>query len=179
MSVLLRHEAPPHRDDFCNCGSGEKAHYLCNNCHGAGSYCAQCILNRHRNIPLHRIKKWNGLFLENVSLKSLGLVTYFGHGGSACPKAEGASTLSILHIDGFHFILASFCRCSSAWTHDLQLFDGKLFSASLLLPKSAFTFELLDHFRINHLEGKISAYTYVQSLYRLTDDEGALDLPVS
>jgi hypothetical protein len=46
-------------------------------------------------------------------------------------------------------------------------------------PKSAFTFEMLRQYHIHHLNGKTSAYNYIQALSRLTDDEGLVNIPVS
>lgn len=179
MEALLDQEAPPYIESLCCCGSGRPAYYICRNCHGNTSYCICCILEQHRQLPFHRIKGWNGSFLEDISLASQGLVTHFGHGGFACPSASTVSTLVTVHIDGFHHISVSFCQCESAEAQDIQLFRFKLFPASIHSPKSAFTFDVLEQYRLHHLEGKVSAYIYIQSLSRLTDDEGSPDLPVS
>ncbi|KIM27650.1 hypothetical protein M408DRAFT_24310 [Serendipita vermifera MAFF 305830] len=172
LSILIDHEAPPLRYQLCGCGSGAVAVFDCNSCHGRSVHCKACILLIHQRMPFHRIKMWNGDFMEETSLSKLGLVMFFGHSGDMCPTATDAQELTVLHIDGFHNILASYCRCNTIAAFHLQLFEGKLFSASIDSPKSAFTFELLQHYRIHHLEGKGSAYTYIQSLYRLTNDEG-------
>jgi hypothetical protein len=116
--------------------------------------------------------------MEEISLLKLGLVTSFGHNGDPCPTATLTYPLDVLHIDGFHRITIGYCACSPSLPLHLQLFDGKLFPASIDHPKTAFTFELLRHYQIHHLEGKGSAYTYIQSLYRLTNDEGLSDIPV-
>lgn len=179
MSILLSHEALPSHSESCRCGSGAPAIYVCGNCHGVSSHCRECILSSHHRMPLHRIKRWNGKFMEEVSLSKLGLVTSFGHNGDPCPTATLTHPLDVLHIDGFHKITIGYCACSSSLPYHLQLFDGKLFPASIDQPKTVFTFELLCHYQIHHLEGKGSAYTYIQSLYRLTNDEGLSDIPVS
>jgi hypothetical protein len=116
--------------------------------------------------------------MEEAALAKLGLIVYFGHGGSACPMATTTHTLSALHIDGFHALSIAFCACESSPPPHLQLFDNKLFSASIDSPKTVFTFELLRQFRIHHLESKESAYSYIHSLYRLTNDEGSPQIPV-
>jgi CxC2 like cysteine cluster associated with KDZ transposases len=116
--------------------------------------------------------------MEEISLSKLGLVTFFGHGGEICPMVTQTYTLTILHIDGFHNISVGYCGCASALPPHLQLFDGRLFPASIDNPKTAFSFELLRQYQIHHLEGKGSAYSYIQSLYRLTNDEGLVEIPV-
>lgn len=178
LSIFLDQEALPAGNIACTCGSGQTSSFRCSNCHGNTGYCSQCILHQHRHLPLHRIKQWNGFFLEDISLSKLGLVTFFGHGGDPCPSASIPTQLLVLHIDGFHEISVSFCRCESAEADDLQLFRLKLFASTVHTPKSAFTFDLLEHYRLHHLEGKASAHTYIQSLYRLTDDEGSSEVPV-
>lgn len=57
---------------------------------------------------------------------------------------------------------------------DIQLFTFKLFAASMISPKTAFTFQVLEQFRMLNLEGKTSAYTFTKMLARLTsgDDLG-------
>jgi len=121
---------------------------------------------------------WNGKYMEEVSLSNLGLVTSLGHGGHVCPVATRTQELTVLHIDGFHTFVVAYCGCDPLLPHHLQLFDSKLFSASIDQPRSAFTFELLRQYQIHHLEGKGSAYTYIQSLYRLTNDKGFGELMV-
>ena len=178
LSVLLSHEAPPFCRHPCTCGSGANAIFACNNCHGTSSHCGPCMLSLHHRMPLHRIKRWNGGFMEDISLSELGLVTVLGHRGHICPILTPTYMLTILHIDGFHNISVRYCGCDSSPSPHLQLFDGKLFSASIDNPKTAFTFELLQQYQIHHLEGKGSAYSYVQALYRLTNDEGSSEIPV-
>jgi hypothetical protein len=178
LSVLLSHEAPPLRLQSCHCRSGASAIFACSSCHGTSSHCGPCIISLHHWMPLHRIKKWNGSFMEEVSLSQLGLITFFGHGGALCPMVTQICMLTILHIDGFHNISVGYCGCGSSLPPHLQLFDGKLFSASIGTPKTAFTFELLRQYQIHHLEGKGSAYSYIRALYRLTNDEGLSEIPV-
>jgi hypothetical protein len=115
--------------------------------------------------------------MEETALSKLGLNLYFGHEGSACLVAT-LRTLSALHIDGFHSILVAFCACELSSPPHLQLFNNKLFPASIDSPKTVFTFELLCHFHIHHLESKGSPFSYIHSLYQLTNDEGSSEIPV-
>lgn len=132
----------------------------------------------HRRNPLHRIKKWTNNFLEDASLSQLGLITYLGHNGAICPISTNPLSITVIHIDGSHKISVSFCQCHSATSPDLQLLESKLFPASTYSPRTVFTFEVLKAFSHLSFEGKISAYTYVQSLYRLTGSEILSEIPV-
>lgn len=178
LSILLEQEAYPRSSDLCTCGSLQAASYMCISCHGNIPYCAECTVRQHQFNPLHRIKKWNGFYFEDISLADLGLVTYLGHSGEACTHSTTPTPLLVVHTDGFHRISTSFCECPFATTFDLQLFHSRLFSATVYSPKTVFTFEVMEQYRIHHLEGKVSAYSYTQSLYRLTDDEGSEEIPV-
>jgi CxC2 like cysteine cluster associated with KDZ transposases len=177
LALLLSHESLPHGPRPCTCGSDSPAIFVCDNCHGRSSLCERCTIGIHRGTPFHRVKRWNGRFMEETALSKLGLTLYFGHEGSACPVAT-MRTLSALHIDGFHSLSVAFCTCESSPPFHLQLFNNKLFSASIDSPNTVFTFELLRHFRIHHLESKGSPFSYIHSLYRLTNDEGSPEIPV-
>lgn len=180
MTILLEKEALPGGLRSCECNSGHETCYVCTSCHGGTSYCQICAVALHSKTPFHKIKKWNGAFLEDVTLSELGLVTHLNHHGAPCPTSHAPSILPLtaIHLDGIHAILVSYCQCQGAPTVDLQLFGSNLFPASTFSPKTAFTFEVLQNFRHHHLQGKISAYTYIQCLYRLTGDENLTETPV-
>ncbi|CCA75643.1 hypothetical protein PIIN_09634 [Serendipita indica DSM 11827] len=171
LSALLELESLPYGPIPCACNSGEKGLFMCTNCFTTPR-CSQCIVISHLQTPFHKIKRWNGTHLQGSSLSDLGLVVQLGHRGYPCPMPAGARKLLVLHIDGFHALSVSLCGCDSSTTPDLQLFKSRMFSASIQNPKTAFTFDLLEHFRILNLESKGSANSYLSSLYRLTDLEG-------
>ena len=178
MTILLEKEALPLGLWSCKCNSGYEARYVCTSCHGGTSYCQMCTVALHRKTPFHKIKRWNDAFLEDVTLSELGLVTYLNHHGTPCPTASSILPLTAIHLNGIHAILISYCQCQGSPTVDLQLFGSNLFPASTFCLKTTFTFKVLQNFRHHHLQGKISAYTYVQSLYRLTGDENLTETPV-
>ncbi|KAG2108609.1 uncharacterized protein F5147DRAFT_799314, partial [Suillus discolor] len=54
--------------------------------------------------------------------------------------------------------------------HHLQLLQAGLFPASTTRPRTAFTFEVLDHFLIDALECKTSAMSFFEKIRRLTNN---------
>jgi hypothetical protein len=140
------------------------------------------MVTKHENDPFHRILKWNGYYFEGVTLSALGITLPIRHpDGSRCPGKGIRSMLTVIHINGFHNIEVQYCTCLGSPPFSAQLFLSQLFSASLTLPKTLFTFECLESFRLLTLEGKLSAYAYMQTLVRITTDEyvGAWNIKVS
>ncbi|PVF91605.1 hypothetical protein CPB86DRAFT_303151 [Serendipita vermifera] len=156
----------------CMCASGELALYKCTTCIIPAYSCQACMVTRHQYDPFHRILKWNGHYFEAVALHALGITLPIRHpDGSPCPHERSQGMLTVVHINGFHEIEVRGCDCVGSPSFSTQLFLSQLFGASITSPKTAFTFECLDSFRLLHLEGKISTYTYMQTLTRMTTDE--------
>lgn len=90
--------------------------------------------------------------------------------------------MTIIHVNGFHKVLFTFCQCSSddaEYLESNQLLRVKLFPASWHIPKTAFTFDALDQLESLSSYGRVSAYDYYYSLQRLTDGQGLQTWPVS
>lgn len=85
MAELVCQEAVT-RGGRCASCQGPDGHYRCLDCLGEPDTCATCCRNLHVRNPFHRIKKWNGLFLEQSDLSLLSLVIHLGHGGDECPS---------------------------------------------------------------------------------------------
>jgi len=56
------------------------------------------------------------------------------------------------------------CTCQESTPHHIQLFRHSLFSSSLVRPKTAFTFDVLDHFYMDSMECKTAAFSFLQKL---------------
>ena len=81
------------------------------------------------------------------------------------------SVLTIVASTGIFTRMVRWCQCASNLDQYVQLLlRAKLFPASFINPKTAFTFEVLDHFRINALECKTSAMTFMSKLRQLTNE---------
>jgi hypothetical protein len=77
--------------------------------------------------------------------------------------------LVIVHSTGVFQHTVRWCTCSSAPKHHIQLLRSGLFPASMRLPRTAFTFDVLDHFYIDSMECKTSANSFFTKLRRLTN----------
>lgn len=90
---------------------------------------------------------------------------------SADPRKAnlGYPVLVIVDVTGIHEMPVHFCTCNpSPVTNDNQLFDCGLFPATFKRVQTAFTFRVLDDFRMDNLESKTSAYHYYNKLRRVT-----------
>lgn len=77
--------------------------------------------------------------------------------------------LVVVDISGIHEIPVQYCTCHShPVSNDNQLFDCGLFPATFKRVQTAFTFRVLDDFRLDNLESKTSAYHYYKKLRRVT-----------
>ncbi|CAA7269133.1 unnamed protein product [Cyclocybe aegerita] len=77
--------------------------------------------------------------------------------------------ITLVHTNGFHHLPIVWCRCQGEQpTRDLQLLDQRLYPATSVRTETIFTFEVLDDFRLEHLECKTTAYQYHHKLCRLT-----------
>ncbi|KAG1852098.1 hypothetical protein DFJ58DRAFT_716618 [Suillus subalutaceus] len=63
--------------------------------------------------------------------------------------------------------MVKYCTCPGAPSADIQLFQMGLFPASFLEPKTAFSFDVLDDFLLDNLNGT-SAMNYYSKLRRMT-----------
>ena len=81
------------------------------------------------------------------------------------------SVLTIAASTGIFMQTVRWCQCASNSDQYVQLLLwAKLFPASFINLKTAFTFEVLDHFRIDALECKTSAMTFISKLRCLTNE---------
>jgi hypothetical protein len=71
-----------------------------------------------------------------------------------------------------------FCTCSNAPKKDIQLLRCRLFPATATIPSTAFTFEVLDHFRLDSLECNTAAMKFMTKLTRMTNEIYPSKVPV-
>ncbi|PBK85147.1 hypothetical protein ARMGADRAFT_891863, partial [Armillaria gallica] len=74
----------------------------------------------------------------------------------------------IVNCNGVHSMQVCSCYYQGDPNQVCQLMLMGLFPATLDQPKIAFTFQVLKQFQIACLQGKISAYNFINSLTRLT-----------
>ncbi|KAI5993177.1 hypothetical protein EDC04DRAFT_2613445 [Pisolithus marmoratus] len=55
-------------------------------CTGVHAWCGPCAVKAHRNLPFHKVQRWNGTHYEPTSLMELGFLWHIGHGGDPFPQ---------------------------------------------------------------------------------------------
>ncbi|KAJ8495283.1 hypothetical protein ONZ45_g12926 [Pleurotus djamor] len=107
----------------------------------------------------------------------MGLRVQLGHQGGKCPVPDAApKVFTVLHVNGLHTVNVDFCNCHCRISRPYQLLRERWFPATVKLPATCATFELLRHFHGLSLCSKISAYEYYLNLERLTDNS-RIDIP--
>jgi len=110
------------------------------------------------------------------------LKIHFGHFGSKCSLPKPATKLTVLHVNGFHHVWCYFCGCSRDAVEREeynQLLDAHLFPATTDMPRTAFTFHLLDLLSTSTSRTKMSTYDLYNVLRCLTDNCELDSWPVS
>ncbi|KAF9458821.1 hypothetical protein BDZ94DRAFT_1172825 [Collybia nuda] len=161
------------------CGiCGERRHeYQCTDCFNGQRLCLECMRGSHTSHPLHKIEKWNGMFMERISLKKLGVRIQLNHIPSErCfnPKRAFNDDFVIIDSHGMHEVALDFCECERAPSHSIQLLRARLYPATGTYPKTAATFKVLRQFHLLSFESKCSGYEFYNSIVRLTDNTGSL-----
>ncbi|KAM6504124.1 hypothetical protein JOM56_001067 [Amanita muscaria] len=147
---------------------------------GRGDAQQQTLFKAHRLNPLHRIKLWNGQFFESTSLKALGLVIQLNHTiDDPCSNPALAFNNEFVIIDshGIHSVCLQYCNCHRAVSRLVQLLRLRLFPATVVDPKTAATFCLLEAFQLLSFTSKVSAFEFYQSISRQSDNTGTCSPP--
>lgn len=110
----------------------------------------------------------------------MGLRIQLGHRiGDRCPTREpGHKSFTIIHINGIHQVNVDFCRCVDV-PHYRQLLAIGWWPATPLEPRSCATIDVLRHFQVLNLQGKLTAFSFYRTLEYLTDNARLESLPVS
>ncbi|KAJ7684861.1 hypothetical protein DFH06DRAFT_970627, partial [Mycena polygramma] len=165
--------------DKCPGCKKEVPEFRCRDCHGNRLFCKACTMSRHRENPLHRIYRWNGVYFVKTPLSSpaLGMRVQLGHtdfSHCATPEAskEGFVTL---HTNGIHEVELDFCGCELAnksGPPEVQLLRAGWFPATHERPHTAATFAVLDQFHQETLQAKVTMYDFYGVLEKLTSNVG-------
>ncbi|KAF9021224.1 hypothetical protein BDZ89DRAFT_1138143 [Hymenopellis radicata] len=159
----------------CNrCGKPNTAIYRCKECSPTRLICKECCLVEHAQLPLHVVRQWDGKKFKKIALRSLGLRVYLGHeDGSRCimPRIE-PRPIVVMHTTGLHEVSVRYCNCLEATPRRIQLLRFGWYPASVQLPATCATLQLLDLFHGLTLNGKLSAYNFYKTMIYLTDALG-------
>lgn len=159
-----------------------RAYFRCLECFDHAPRCSHCIIQEHHQHPFHRIQRWTGTFFEKYSLFDLGQVVNLGHNGEKCPRSNSEPyTFVVVHTNGIHNWKILYCDCqASLRSHDraLQLIRSQLFPPTLDIPRTVFSFDVLNDFHRHSLSAKISAYDYFDALRKHTNAAFPQRVPV-
>ncbi|KAF6743694.1 hypothetical protein DFP72DRAFT_827272 [Ephemerocybe angulata] len=175
IQLLLKGNADPDVLKPCLCGrSGHRRTTRCKDCLHYRISCSECFVESHRSLPTHWAEVWSesqGFFVRH-DISTLGSNASFqlGHGTRKCPNPTPPRTFILVDTNGIHSTLVSFCNCVDAEDHCVQLMGAKLFPATFVDPKMAFTFNLMESFRCHHLESAETVSAFCSALSHLTDD---------
>jgi len=86
---------------------------------------------------------------------------------------------TVIDSDGIHQVSLDYCGCQQASARRIQLLRARLFPSTVIDPKTAATFRVLETFQMLSFTSKVSAYEYYRSLARRTDNTGTTPPPVS
>ena len=86
-------------------------------------------------------------------------------------------SIVVVHSNGVFTLNVRWCKCNVP-THK-QLLRAHLYPASTMNPSTAFTEDVLDHFYMDALECKTSAWNFYSKLRRFTDNVFPDKVPVS
>jgi hypothetical protein len=98
-----------------------------------------------------------------------------------CPNPENAfnNDFTVIDSDGIHPVSLDYCGCQLATSKTTQLLRARLFPSTVVDPKTAATFRVLETFQMLSFTSKVSAFEYYRSLSRRTDNTGTCPPPVS
>jgi hypothetical protein len=114
-------------------------------------------------------------------LKKLGLRIQLGHpDGLPCPLPCAAfnDDFTVIDSDGIHEVALDYCGCHIALPKTIQLLRARLFPSTIIDPKTAASFRVLETFQMLSFTSKVSGYEYYRSLERRTDNTGCVTIPV-
>ena len=187
--------------NLCNsCSNHQMATlYRCLECSYSSLYCNECILKRHKALPLHRLEVclfpdplrssrsrcpqyWQNGFFDRTSLRSLGFTCHLGHDGDPCPTESPPRDLIIIDMNGWHKVQVGFCTCDTNTPRSeryRQLLRMYWYPASFDRPRTAFSFDLLETYHKVSLQGKLNLYDFYLSIMQKSDNQGRSKIIVS
>ena len=86
--------------------------------------------------------------------------------------------LTIVDVSGVHELQVQWCGCPHALPPTEQLLNAGLFPSSQRVPRTCFTFRVLEDFLMDNLECKTTAMSYFRKLRRLTNTAFPYKVPV-
>ncbi|KAJ7620525.1 hypothetical protein DFH06DRAFT_1341651 [Mycena polygramma] len=158
------------------CGVCEEANptWRCEDCFGGRMVCASCIVERHRDEPLHFLEEWeDGFFRPRTVSKDLKMRYQLGHkAGEDCQLGNALDAFVVMHDNGIHEVDVEFCGCSNAPSEVQQLINIGWFPATPENPETAASFSVLRRFHTLNLSARVPAYDFYNALVLLRTEAG-------
>ncbi|KAF8137969.1 hypothetical protein K438DRAFT_1638774, partial [Mycena galopus ATCC 62051] len=157
-----------------------RAEYRCNDCFGSRLLCRGCVVQRHRDEPLHILEKWDDGYFQPCSLQLLdpSLRFQIGHPpGEDCDFRDGPHKFVVLENNGIHEVAVDLCGCIGAPSVIDQLLNVGWFPATVKEPETCATLGVLRRFHTLNLQGRVPAYDFYGALEVLSQRAGMRDLP--
>ncbi|KAF8955089.1 hypothetical protein BDZ97DRAFT_1968746 [Flammula alnicola] len=177
LQHILDHEASPNVGQPCACQvPNANRTTRCYDCQFYEISCSDCFIRSHANLPTHWAEVWDsdrGFFVRHdiATLKPDISSINLGHAGLPCLSRYATNLVfHVIDTNGIHTTKIRFCICKGNPNRVDQLMRARLFPATINQPTTAFSFQVLHQFHIHHLESKESAYDFIGSLRRLTDN---------
>ena len=101
-----------------------------------------------------------------------------GDYGNGLPYLEGGNVIIFVDTSGVHRLRVHYCRCPNAKHADRQFVEMGFLPASVMKPKTAFTFRVLDDFRLTNLECNTAGTSYWHKIVRKTSNVFRASVPV-
>ncbi|KAE9383999.1 hypothetical protein BT96DRAFT_1008551 [Gymnopus androsaceus JB14] len=165
----------------CSCGRDFEVDrinnlHCCCDCYMPELFCKDCMVNHHAYMPFHRLERWNSQFFEHCTLKNCGLILELGGHTKDKPclmvSIASLENLTVVNKCGIQDITVCYCSCHHAGAQREQLLHARLWPATITNPKTAVTFDCLEHFQMLNLMTKTSGSEFYETLERLTDNTG-------
>ncbi|KAJ3760135.1 hypothetical protein EV360DRAFT_81473 [Lentinula raphanica] len=182
LSLILAGEASEDVGMPCSCGQGLRL-VQCHDCFKYETSCEECFIRRHYTTPFHWPKVWQAKgFFKKMDIACLRRNTYAIDLCSRtfdreCPNASEPHGVTIVDSNGVHATRIRYCFCEGFPNYTMQLMRARLFPGTIAIPRTIFTFRVLDEFQEHHLASKKAAYDYVGALQRLSDGAFTLEVP--
>ncbi|KAJ7734861.1 hypothetical protein B0H16DRAFT_1664965 [Mycena metata] len=154
--------------------------WRCEDCFGNRMLCRACVMQRHRDEPLHILQEWQDGFFHSHGSKDLGLRFQIGHRkGEDCPliPLTPVNDFVVLDNNGIHEINIDFCGCLGAPCQVAQLLNVGWYPATSKDPQTVATLSLLRRFHTLNLQARLPAYDFYNSLALLRNGSGLRATP--
>ncbi|KAK1222462.1 hypothetical protein PQX77_014667 [Marasmius sp. AFHP31] len=78
--------------------------------------------------------------------------------------------ITVVDCNGIHTVKVVFCKCTGIGNQFQQLLKAQLFAATVNIPQTVFTFDILRDFHLHTLSSKKMPYDFLYALQMKTDN---------